>query len=160
MKKSNLKRIIILLISQILLLSSLSCQTKRNKSQYLGNKDTVSMYSYDSGKVLIVNPDNIDNALGIKDKGDLVVMDYRDTENPDMKIMSSINVDSIKEMRQVIDALLDYNDAVESKQPWNRSKDSMTIEWKLHNILYELGLFDSHTIDVDFNNNELKNILK
>lgn len=34
---------------------------------------------------------------------------------------------------------------------WYRSKDSLNREWATHNLLYTLGLFRSHTKDVDIN---------
>lgn len=34
---------------------------------------------------------------------------------------------------------------------WHRSLSSMTAEWAVHNALYRLHIFRSHTADVDLN---------
>lgn len=36
----------------------------------------------------------------------------------------------------------------------SRSMESYLIEWRAHNIMYDLGLFRSHTKDVDLNDDE------
>lgn len=41
---------------------------------------------------------------------------------------------------------------VECSILYTRSIKSLVEEWRAHNLLYKLGLFKSHTKDVDLNN--------
>lgn len=158
--KKRIKQISILMLTQLVLLSSLSCHSKKGKVDYLGRENSVSSYSIDDAKVLIVDPENIDAALNVKEEEDALVLDMRYGNNPGIKVIDSHLIDDTKTMRQIVDAIQDYNNKIKSDKEWNRNSDSMVIEWELHNILYNLGLFNSHTEDVDFNQSELANILK
>lgn len=60
--------------------------------------------------------------------------------------------DSCKEYKAVMDTILDM---IRQEHPdsnvWKRSMFSLKCEWIVHNFLYSLGLWRSHTKDVDLN---------
>ena len=61
-------------------------------------------------------------------------------------------VDSYKVPTRRFDRELNQIEAIHPKSDvWKRSRRSMRREWTTHNGLYSLGLFRSHTKDVDIN---------
>lgn len=54
-----------------------------------------------------------------------------------------------KNMRNILEWFL-----IKTCYKSRRSLDSWLKEWKAHNRLYKLGLYRSHTIDCDLNENE------
>ena len=52
--------------------------------------------------------------------------------------------------------LIDLKQEIERDFNYKRSIDSWTKEWIAHNRLYKLGLFRSHTKDLDLDENESK----
>ena len=56
-------------------------------------------------------------------------------------------------MLEIIDIILEY-DKNNPINNYNRSKDSLSLEWITHNFLYYLFIERDRTTDVDFENNE------
>ncbi|MBR2828773.1 MAG: hypothetical protein IKE70_06035, partial [Bacilli bacterium] len=52
----------------------------------------------------------------------------------------------------IIDSLLQYEEMNPSM--WDRSRDSMKLEWYMHNISYSLNHKRDSSIDVDFDNKD------
>lgn len=66
-----------------------------------------------------------------------------------LSIKNSYKIKSGKEMTDIlfeISSKSDFNTIV-----WKLPMSRMVNEWKAHNLLYNLGLFKSHTKDVDIN---------
>lgn len=78
---------------------------------------------------------------------------YKDIEyhisNTNCKIVDSYKITDKSLMKDFISNLISTN-----KEFNVRSINSYYREWKAHNILYKLGLFKSHTKDVDLNIDE------
>ena len=109
------------------------------------------------GEVIIVKPEDQGNV--ILDQGDVLVIDKRDdTDNPNMQVVNSFSIIGETKMNFVIDAMLEYNLDNPSETPWIRSRESMLIEWRMHNFAYRLLFFDSNkrlrAASVDFDNND------
>ena len=73
---------------------------------------------------------------------------YKITNNT-IKITNSYLVRSKEKMNLMLNLI-----GIETVFP--RSKESLIKEWRAHNLMYDLGLFRSHTKDVDLNTDESK----
>lgn len=64
-----------------------------------------------------------------------------------LHIVDGYKINKLKDMETY---LLQHKDELGS----SRSLKSYLIEWRAHNVLYNLGLFRSHTKDTDLDDNE------
>ena len=71
---------------------------------------------------------------------------YKISKNT-LTIIDSYKVTSRDRMNQI---LYDIQYMHQDSNIWLRSKKNLIKEWVSHNRLYKLGLFKSHTKDVDF----------
>lgn len=72
--------------------------------------------------------------------------------NDNINIHCSYDVTSIKDMKEVIKHV--YYKYICKADNHNRTMFNLLNEWRAHNLLYTLGLFRSHTKDVDLNYNQ------
>ena len=82
------------------------------------------------------------------------VVDSRKQADPNIKIIESFRVNERTEMIEISSMLLAYNDENPSIPSWNRTLNSMVIEWDIHNKVYDMGYARDSTADVDLNNND------
>ena len=69
-----------------------------------------------------------------------------------MKVVDSYKIHRYKEKMEILKILECYEECFPSK--WERSIDSMQLEWTLHNLSYDFNYQRSSSTDVDFNNDE------
>lgn len=81
------------------------------------------------------------------------ILDLR-SECDDIKIFSSSEIKDFKSKVYIIKIILDYNSKYPSNTNWQRSESSLLNEWYVHNILYDFGLYQERTKDVDFETSE------
>jgi len=83
---------------------------------------------------------------------DILVVDERDTDDPNLKIIASYRIDD----KDIRDEILEVLEAYELMYPskWNRSLKSMRLEWFVHNLLHDFNYELHRTTDVDFNNED------
>lgn len=77
----------------------------------------------------------------------------------DIMISGSKDIKSVKEMNQVIHHIfIKYNHKLSIS---DRTKANVLAEWRTHNLLYALGIFRSHTKDVnlEYKQNKILTIL-
>ena len=100
-------------------------------------------------------------------EGDVLIEDQREyLLNPNLKVYSSYSITDKEARNDIIEVLQHYEDT--QPTPWNRSSESMRMEWLLHNLCYDIGYQRDRTTNVDFNNADeeaydkkiLKKILK
>ncbi len=84
------------------------------------------------------------------DESNIYIIDERGLRDSDLKICDSYKIVSIKEMKGIIDILCEYENNYPSN--WNRSKESMLLEWVAHNLCYYLDIEAHRSGDVDLNN--------
>ena len=113
--------------------------------------------NYSKGKVYIGNKEFIDNLTDIKDN-DILIIDNRDGEDPNIRILSSYKITDSNVRDEILEILLEYESIYPSS--WERSFDSMRVEWLIHNMLYYLNYQKNRTQDVDFNNKDEKTYQK
>ena len=109
------------------------------------------------GEVIIVKLEDKDNVT--MNPGDVLVIDCRDnTTNPNMRVENSYAVYGDAKKNYVIDALLEYNLNNPSENPWMRTRESMLVEWRMHNLAYSFYFWNAEkqlrAANVDFDNNE------
>lgn len=84
---------------------------------------------------------------------DISVLDLRD-DCSDIKILSSYKVRGIKDKAYILSIISNYNANYPSDNKWDRTRNSLLNEWYVHNLLYDLNLYEERTKDVDFENSE------
>jgi len=86
------------------------------------------------------------------EEGDVFVIDSRYDDEPDMKICDSYLVRSKKQRREILEILCLYEECYPSQ--WNRTLESMELEWTIHNLSYDLNYERNSSTDVDLDNKD------
>ena len=139
----------------ILVLSSVSLITIFHKKQdiipyYLITEEGCAFGNYSNGSVYIGDIQYVESLENLDSDNDVLVVDLREAEDPNMKIINSYVVDDQKQMKEVIAILCEYEKMYPSN--WDRSKYTMYREWIVHNICHSFNYETNRTTDVDFNN--------
>lgn len=108
-------------------------------------------YNYSGGRVYIGDQDYLDNLEDINDN-DILVLDAREDEDPDMKVYNSNKIINIDQIEEILEILTKYEEDNPSK--WDRSITSMRNEWIYHNFSYLFNYKRNRTQDVDLNNDD------
>jgi len=85
-------------------------------------------------------------------ENDILVLDQRYKADPNMKIFSSYRITDKDLRNEILEVLCRYEECYPS--PWNRSIESMRLEWLMHNLSYYINNEPNRAGDVDLNNNE------
>ncbi len=107
-----------------------------------------------SGRSLYIIKANADRRAYAADAGSVLVLDDRDTGNPSFQILCSHAVHSLVEKREILDAIIAFDQMQPSEKPWRRSMDSLLKEWNLHNLAYRLHVYRRSSADVDLDNRD------
>lgn len=102
---------------------------------------------YSKGLVYIGNEDFFKNIEQIN-SGDILI----DENDKSMKIISSYRILNKNDRNDIINILKNYEQKNNTK--YNRSLESMRMEWFVHNLLYYCNIKRERTKDVDFENSE------
>ena len=113
------------------------------------NPSPVFTAKYRNGNVYIVK--NL-NDVDVVSENDIIILDERNKKDPNMKVISSHEIYDKEIRNDIIEILNEYEEMYPSK--WNRSLESMRLEWFVHNFFYELNYKRNHTNNVDLNNND------
>lgn len=108
--------------------------------------------SYRSGNVYIVSDSDLKSVKTIVKPNDIIVIDRRDADNPDMVVYNSSLIWDKDIIDDVLNILLTYEEMYPSN--WNRSIESLRNEWICHNIAYKLGYDRDDTLSADLDNEE------
>lgn len=148
---SRLEKNIITLGIVISLLSSSCIGLETNKSYEIIEDDSSCAYArYKDGLIYIGDEEYI---LGLSPlEHDILVIDKRDSDNPDMKVISSYQIDDPLIRKNIIEVLQEYEK--ENPSLWDRTTESMEVEWSMHNIFYQLDYEKERSSDVDFDNED------
>lgn len=110
--------------------------------------------SYSNGDIYIGDEEYIEFAKGYAKKNDILIIMGEQNGDPNATIVSSYNIKSKDERYEILSILSMYE--YEHPSEWNRTIDSMRVEWEVHNMLYTLGISRDRTQDVDLDNSEEK----
>jgi len=107
--------------------------------------------TYSQGRIFI---GNIRFLASIKDlqKGDILVLDQRHNDDPNMKIISSYEINDKDIRNEILEVLCRYEEKYPSE--WDRTIESMRLEWLMHNLSYDFNNQQHRTKDVDLNNDD------
>ena len=83
---------------------------------------------------------------------DILVEDQRFSSDPNMKIYSSYRIEDKDLRNEILEVLCKYEECYPS--PWDRTIESMRLEWLMHNYSYFFDHQTHRTEDVDLNNKE------
>lgn len=89
-----------------------------------------------SGKSVYVVSNPSDN---VPSGDNIVVVDYRNWNDPNMQIRDSYLITDFVEMGDIANILLEYNEDNTENYSWSRTVDSIIIEWDAHNDLNNIS---------------------
>lgn len=90
---------------------------------------------------------------GVCSEGDIFVLDKRYySPDPDMKVISSCNIKDKNIRNDIIEVLQIYEEMYPSD--WDRTTESMRLEWYMHNASYDFNFEKDRTCDVDLDNDD------
>lgn len=150
----KLKKDLIILLLTLSIYSTYKSITKYEPNYEVLDEKEDAYAKYEDGLVYIGNEDYIECLIGNVNEGDVLVIDKRLSDDPDMQVVSSYRITDQDDIKDILGCLLEY----ESEYPtcWNRTMDSMVTEWEVHNFLYRLLFQRYRTDDVDLNNEDEK----
>ena len=109
---------------------------------------------YSCGYIYIGSKSYLKSLTNITEN-DILVEDQRyNREDPNMKIYSSYKIQDKELRNEILEVLCEYEECYPS--PWNRTIESMRLEWLMHNISYFFNHEQKRTQDVDLDNDEEK----
>lgn len=100
------------------------------------------------GRELTITQDR-DEAKRVNARGEIAVYDDRFTENPSFQILDSYRIRKNRVKREIIRAMIAYNEAQPSEPAWRRTEHALLIEWLEHNFAYRVGFLRSRAASVD-----------
>nr|MBP3258742.1 hypothetical protein [Bacilli bacterium] len=109
--------------------------------------DDIAYARYENGNIYIGNEEYINSLIDISEY-DILVVDERNSSDPNFKIINSYRITDKDTRNDIICAICDYN----SEYPcdYYRSVESMRLEWFIHNVSYNLHYEVDRSRDVDF----------
>lgn len=117
-------------------------------------EDSKAFARYSKGLVYIGDKEYISDVENNVDENDILVLDERKKDDPNIKIFSSYQICDKRDREDILSIIELYEDV--NPTEWDRSHDSMIAEWEIHNILHSLGIKLDRTTDVDLNNEDEK----
>ena len=113
-----------------------------------------SSYGGGIGNVYIVTEDKVAEIESNISDTDVIIVDYRTNDDPNMQIKQSYKIGKKKHQKEIAQIMIDYNSENPVDPAWNRSVNSLVDEWRFHNFAYSIGYKKERTADTDFNNND------
>ena len=137
----------------VLVISILAYLYKHNyKPNYTILGDEYDAYArYSNGYVYIGDEDYL-NSLENISPNDVLVLDERNLRDSNMAIYNSYVISNKDERNEILEILCEYEKEYPSN--WDRSIESMRLEWFCHNICCYMNYKTDHTSEVDLNNND------
>ncbi len=106
---------------------------------------------YSCGNVYIGSRNYLRSLTNITEN-DILVEDQRFSADPNMKIYSSYRITDKDIRNEILEVLCRYEECYPS--PWDRTIESMRLEWTMHNFSYYFNNETNRTRDVDLDNDE------
>ena len=85
-------------------------------------------------------------------RGEIAVYDDRYSENPSFRIFDSYRIRKNSVKREVIRYMIAYSTSYPTDPAWQRTEDSLVLEWMEHNFAYRVGFLRSRAQNVDLDN--------
>ena len=118
------------------------------------SEDYLPFGKYSNGDIYIGDEEYINSIKDNIGENDILIVMGQQDGDPNACIISSHEITNKDERYEILTILKMY----EYKYPsdWDRSLESMRVEWSVHNIFYNLGIERNRTQDVDLDNSEEK----
>ena len=141
-----------------------TCPTSKSYKKPSPPVNSVGTYNDKNGKpignVYVIQFDQLNDMNNAKNKNDIVIIDNRAADKPSMQVRNSHTISNKNYQTQICQIMLDYNSNNPVTPAWNRTVDSMLIEWQAHNDGYAarvlIGIFKDNAAErlrhVDFDN--------
>lgn len=124
------------------LISDISINVLEEDISYFAN--------YSLGRVYICKYSDFEHYKKKVDGNDILVIDKRDGDNPNMCIYNSCEIRNPEVIEEVLFILEEYEK--EYPSDWDRTINSMYNEWIIHNLCYEFNIKTESTAHVDLDN--------
>lgn len=153
MKHKNLKvkRACFVLISSFILYGYLKYDHVYNPT-YVITEDQDYFATYSNGKIYIGDYEYINSIKYKIGKNDIIVYDERNGLDPNMQIVSSYKINDKDIRNEILEVLQIYESLYPSK--WDRTIETMRLEWFVHNISHSFNYKTDHSDDVDLDNDD------
>ena len=155
-KKNRIKTIIFLYLTLGLTIYLFNDHDYNNNDYSLYDIDDEAFGAYKKGKIYIGNHEYIERIKDKVGKCDILIeQGYKTCDgylDPNYKIYSSYLINDRDDRNTILNVLKIYNTL--NNFEFDRSMESMRIEWSVHNLLYNMGIERNRTRDVDLNNDD------
>ena len=149
------KALITVGVSVAILGAYINTDYEYTRSYEILDDNTPAFASYCDGNIYIGDRRFLSSIYhsGLYQEGDIFVLDKRDYEpDPDMKVINSCIIDDKNIRNDIIEVLQIYEEMYPTD--WDRTTESMRLEWYMHNLSYKFNYETSRTCDVDLDNDE------
>ena len=114
--------------------------------------------AYKKGNIYIGDHEYIEKIKNKIKPGDILIEQGYNLSNkfidPNYKIYSSYRITDKDDRNAILNVLNIYNTSISFE--FDRTIESMRVEWSIHNFLYKIGIEQNRTKDVDLNNDDEK----
>ena len=107
--------------------------------------------SYSCGFVYIGDKEYLNSLEGLS-LNDILVLDERDQKDPNIEIYNSYIINDKDIRNEILEIICCYENEYPSE--WDRSIESMRLEWFCHNVSWYLNYKTDRTSEVDLNNKD------
>ena len=149
--KSKDKKKILCATAACLLLVAYTNKKVYHPNYVILNEEDGPFAEYSIGYVYIGDSEYLRNLKNIS-SNDVLIRDERDDDDPNVVIINSYNIIN-KEIRNEILEILQYYEMMYPTN-WNRSIESMRLEWLCHNASYYFNYEVESSYEVDLNNKD------
>ena len=137
----------------IILIGYYSKDYKYKRTSYEITKDSDAFATYSDG-LIYIGDENFLEHIKCQDN-DILICDQRFSDNdPDMIIYNSCLINDKEKRNEILEVICEYEETYPSN--WDRSIESMRLEWFMHNLSYYFEYRKDRTADVDLNNDDEK----
>lgn len=155
-KKTRIKSILFLYITLGFTMVIFKDHNYNDNDYVIYDNDIEPYGAYKKGNIYIGNHEYIESIKGKIHVGDVLIeQGYKTCDgyfDPNYKIYSSYLITDKDDRNTILNVLNIYNTEVNFE--FNRTLESMRVEWTIHNILYNMGIERNRTKDVDLNNGD------
>lgn len=154
MKHKNLKvkKACLLLTASIALVGYMKYEHKYTPTYVITNNEDY-FATYSNGKIYIGTEVYINSIKDKVDKDDILVIDQRYSKSdPNFQIISSYRINNKDIRNEILEVLMTYEELYPSE--WNRTIESMRLEWFVHNASHMFNYKLDHSDDVDLDNDD------
>ena len=153
MEKKTKKKILCASAACLVLVGYLNKKTYHPNCEILCEENG-AFASYSNGLVYIGDEEYLDGLQNISPNDVLIRDERNDKDDPNIAILNSYNITN-KEIRNEILEIVCYYEIM-NPSDWDRSIESMRLEWFCHNVGYYFNYKTDHTEEVDLNNADEK----